>query len=555
MRLSQNAKASDLEYKMQEKPNKLFNILYPIFIFAVAFFIRIYNIDLLPINHDEAHWARALLYNPEFFNKIAGIPVISFPFIPYSLKLFLIGSISSSGVPSLNEFMLYVRLQPVVIGAATVLLVYILAKQMYGRRTAIISSLLLCFLPWHIIHSRIMGRVIWVPFFGCLIFLILYKAIKEKKRIWAGLWFLLSCFLLKESLRHYQAALLFVPIFFVILILVKKDTDWRKNTGVLLAYALTFVIFLLPFTCSLIAKGNKFWEGFFRVYQKNIFEGNLLLNIFSNFSNNAGLAFKVLFFNFSGSSLLYGKALEAPLLVYPLVSLFFVAALIISFCRRKTSDKILLAWLFLGFFGAMAGVCFFQPRYILIILPPSIILIARLIAEIFNRAAFLKRPAQRRCLSAVGITLCLGLVAGEITQWARYYYSAPFHFEECRSNSYGCKEASEYLSRISDIKDYDIMADTRMTVDVYLKYYLLSAGKINRYYDLYSHKSEKDKFYVLWAPESHSRDYWDGMLRHNYDFFKQKHPDAILIKTIYYPNGLAAIHILKVENTANYLTE
>lgn len=155
--------------------------------------------------------------------------------------------------------MLYMRFQPVVIGTATVLLVFLLAKQMYGQRAAIISSLFLCFLPWHIIHSRIMGRVIWVPFFGCLIFLSLIKAIQEKKRLWAGLWFLLSCFFLRESIRYYETAVVFIPIFFAALVCVRKEADWRKNMKMVFVAALISLVFLSPFIRSVVAEGIQSW--------------------------------------------------------------------------------------------------------------------------------------------------------------------------------------------------------------------------------------------------------------------------------------------------------
>ena len=540
--------------RMQEKTInlKLFNISSMVIISGLAFFVRFYNIGLFPINHDEAHFARFLLINPEFIKKFIGIPVTLFFNISYNLLSFLSTFITSLRVFNLNEFIFHMRFQPVIVGTLTVLLVYLLAKQMYGRKAAVISSLLLCFLPWHIVHSRIMGRVIWVPFYGCLIFLTLLKAVQAKNKVWAGAWFLVSCFFLKESLNTYESAILFIPVFFISLICLWKEIGWQGKLGVILP-AMAVLFALLPFVSRIAVWGNEFWQYFYRGYQKNIFEGHLLFNLWENVRANLGFAFKDLFFNFEGSYLLYGKALKAPLLIHPVTLFLFTGSLIFSLCQRKAADKILLAWLFLGFLGGIAGVDLFQPRYILIALPAFVIFIGKFIAGFFVHLSK-KFSLKREFLLITGIVLCLWLVTAGVTQWLGYYYTAPFNLEECRCNSYGCKEAGEYLSRIPDLKNYSIVTDSRMTVDVYLSYYLLNKGKIDKYYDFRHYfmpdkneKKEKGEIYVLWAPESHPKDYWNGLFRYLYDFFRQKYPDKEPIKTIYYSNGLAAIHIFKAK--------
>jgi 4-amino-4-deoxy-L-arabinose transferase-like glycosyltransferase len=433
--------------------------------------------------------------------------------------------------------MLYMRFESVAIGTATVLLIYILARQMYGQRAAIISSFLLFLLPWHIIYSRIKGRLIWVPFFGCLIFLSLFKAIKEKDRRWAVLWFLVSCFLLRESLKAYESAVLFIPIFFISLICLIKEIKSFVRPKVILIALLTAFLFIFPFIYTIVTQGNKFWQLFYRYYHKNIFAGPLFFNIFANIKNNIGVAFKELFFNFGDSHFLYGEALNAPLLVHPIVFFLFVASLVSSFCRRNASDKILLIWLFFGFLGAIGGLNIFEPRYLLVILPPLVIFIGKFIGEVFIYTSK-ENSFKRTFLLIAGTVLLAGLITTEVVQWARYYYMAPFNLNECINNSYGCKEAAEYLSGVPDIKSYDIITDSRMTVVFYLSYYLLNKGERNNYYNFRVDNSERG-IYVLWAPESHPV----GLFRQLYDIFRQRYPQVVPIKTIYYPNGLAAIHI------------
>ncbi|MFH1504499.1 MAG: glycosyltransferase family 39 protein [Candidatus Omnitrophota bacterium] len=517
-------------------------------IFIGAFIIRFYNIEILPINHDEANWARFLLKRPEFIKEIIGIPVISFPFLPYFLRVFLALRVSVPETFTLNNFIVHCRFEPIIIGAATVVLLYILARYMYGRPTALISSLLLCFLPWHLIHSRTMGRVIWIPFFGCLIFLSLFKAlqaIKNKEKIWAGLWFLLSCFSLQGSLTSYESAIIFIPILFVSLfwIMGERKSFLSPKTGI--ALLLIVSLFILPFIYKIITIGDKFWRDFYRGYQVNIFTSNLFANIWANITNNTAFAFKDLFFNFKSSSLLYGRALKAPLLAHPIVFFLLTVSCIISFFQRKTADKLLLIWLILGFAGVLSGVSFFQPRYVLIILPPMVIIVAKFISQMFSYS-FQKQGIRRAFILITAGALCFSLIVTEMTQWTRFCYAASLDLNQCRHNSYGCQQAAEYLSQLDDIKDYVIIQDSRMTTDFYLNYYLWEKGKIDKYYYfrlVQGEKEQKKRIYVLWAPESHHQDYWGGLFARQFNFFKKEYPDERPIKTIYYPNRLEAIQI------------
>lgn len=126
-------------------------------IFALAFFIRFYNIALLPINYDEALWARCLLIHPEWIKTLLGIPVTLFH---YRLTPVLAPYLTGPTHLSLVDFVFHVRFTSIFVGALTVLFLYLLANEMYGKKTALIASLSLCFLPWHIIASRIAGLVI-----------------------------------------------------------------------------------------------------------------------------------------------------------------------------------------------------------------------------------------------------------------------------------------------------------------------------------------------------------------------------------------------------------
>ena len=494
-------------------------------IFVLAFLVRIYRLDIFSLNHDEATWS---LRSLDHFNRFAGIPVTCFdgyiqPFFTY--LVFLTNKIFSS--PAYT-----VRLPAVIVGTGTVIVIYELGKEMYGKKAGVISSLFLCFLPWHVIQSRIGVSLILTPFFGCLIFLALLKSIHKK----SNLWFLLSIFLLAiGSFYTYQVCVLFLPISLFILLYLRRSLPWLSRK-IVLASVLLFLIALYPLIHLQLAGRVDFLGSFYRGYHQNPFKGNILVNLFNNFRANTPVAFKTLFLASQGR-ILYGAAFTSALLIAWPGLFLCLASLIISLWRRKVSDKILLIWLGLGWLGALSGLSGFEARQVIILLPVLLILIGRFITWIFDYAIE-RTLLKRRLLYLAGALLSVSLVFAEGFQLAHYYRIAPFDLEECRRNSYGCEEAAQYLSQIPDIRNCRIISDTRMTVDAYHSRYLLNRSK---------GEATGCVYYVLWAPESHPEDYWGGLFTRLYRSFQQRHPDKLPIKTICYPHGPPAIHIFKVE--------
>ena len=506
-------------------------------IFALALFLRIYRLDLFPLNHDEVNNTLLSLVN---FDKLFGIPVSCFH--GFIRPLFICFVFGAKKIFSSPEAIL--RIPSVIIGVATVFLIYKMASQMYGKKAGIISSLLLCFLPWHVLQSKVGVEPILTPFFGCLISLVLFNSILKK----SNFLFLSFCFLLSlGSFYSYETSLLFIPIFLAILLWLRKSLRWLKLKIILLSI-LVFLVVLFPLLYLCIAgKLSNCLSSFGRVliYRDIVLKGgwdDLFIGLAVNFKNNIIISFKALFFS-SGDYFLFAPALSSPLLIYYLTFFPILFSVFVSFKKREVSDKILLAWLLLGCLGILLSIRTFQARYIIIILPVFIILISRPIAEIFNHAdsgSFLKR----KLLFLAGILFCTFLVFIESYQLAHYYRIAPTHLEECRLNSYGCKEAAQYLAGISDIENCRIFQSQRMTVLGYFSFF--KYGDILHRYEN-NNKNSPISYYVVWAPESHTEDEWNGLFLDSYNLFKQKFPNEPPIKTIYYPVGLPAIYIFRVE--------
>lgn len=522
----------------------LTNRITMLMIFALAFFVRTYRLDTFPLNHDEATWIIPSIYN---FDRFMGFPVGCFrgyiqpffcSFVILTTKIF-----SSPIVVS--------RVPAIIIGLATIISIYYLAKQMYGKKAGLISSLLLGLLPWHVIQSRIGVTLISTPLFGCLIFLALFRAIAKE----SDFWFLLSFLLLGiSSFYTYQVSLLFIPIFFVALWCLRKNLYWLRPK-ILILGILIFLIIPLPLIYlhikgeipSYMAKILGMY-GIGRNYGGGI--ATFLFQAIVNLKNNLLATLNGIFFK--KAHILHGQALHYPLLINSVSSFIVLSSVAISLYYRKVADKILLIWLGVGYLGVITGVKTHDARYyITIILPPLLIFIARFVSEIFNRLPA-KISFKREALFFTGITLCIGLFTAQTWQLINYYYTAPFDLDECRFNSYGCKEAAQYLSQVSDIKDYRIITDSRMEpLHIYLNYYLLNTIAIDGSYGRLKRRIRKQKesaYYVIWAPESHPEEYRGGQFSWLWKHFKTRYPNATSIKTIYYPNGLAAIHIFKVRD-------
>ncbi|MEA5510377.1 glycosyltransferase family 39 protein [Crocosphaera sp. UHCC 0190] len=137
----------------------------------------------------------------------------------------------------LNEFA--ARMTSAMIGTLTVLIIYYLVKEVFNRRVALSSALLLAIYPWHIQFSRIAFRAILFPCLFCLSLLFFFKSLKQPKYLpLSGLLFSISIF-------TYQSARVFVPLFLIGLIFIFYQFLWQHKFYTLLA-SILFLLFFIP---------------------------------------------------------------------------------------------------------------------------------------------------------------------------------------------------------------------------------------------------------------------------------------------------------------------
>lgn len=139
--------APTLNRRSDERTLLLLHRLGLIAVLALALGIRLVNLNLVGYNSDEAVYAGQGA-------AIAQVPVITdhFPVFRAHPLLFQFSLAVLYKFFGLNDMM--GRAASALIGVATVLLVYLLGKRLYGRQAGLIAALLLAVMPYHVVPTR-----------------------------------------------------------------------------------------------------------------------------------------------------------------------------------------------------------------------------------------------------------------------------------------------------------------------------------------------------------------------------------------------------------------
>jgi len=188
-----------------------------------AFLLRFWRVGQIPFNLAGDEGAQGLeavrvldglLRNP-FATGWLGVPTLSFFFNSWSIRLF-----------GQNVFGL--RFPWVIVGAATVVVVFFLVRRLVGARLAWATAVILATYHYHIHFSRLGSNQIADPFFMALALLFLYRGLdKNSKLDWA-----LAGVAAALGLYFYAGARL-VPVVILgllgYLFLRRPRPFWREN--------------------------------------------------------------------------------------------------------------------------------------------------------------------------------------------------------------------------------------------------------------------------------------------------------------------------------------
>lgn len=214
----------------------------------IAALLRFWQIGNVPISPD---WDEVSLGYNAYSILLTGkdeygkfLPVLLRSYNDYKPALYAYLAIPFIKLFGLSVFS--IRLPSVLFGIAAVLGTYFLVFELLGnRKVALLASFLLAISPWHLQFSRVAFEASIGMGINVFVILFFLKGLKKVKYIF------LSTALMGINLYSYQSEKVFVPLMFIVLILLfrNKISLTRKNTLVILEIG--FIV-LLPMIVVLI---------------------------------------------------------------------------------------------------------------------------------------------------------------------------------------------------------------------------------------------------------------------------------------------------------------
>ena len=198
-----------------KKPAFLF-----IVIIAVSLFLRLWRLNQVPVSVfgdeiDVGIQAYSILQTGKdyFANPF---PVIFHSFSEYRLPMQIYSAVLPIAIFGLNE--IGVRMASVAFGVLSVIGIYLLGKELFDEKTALLSALFLAISPWHLVFSRQANDA------GFLLPLIIFGVWSFFKGLNKYPYLIISVALFSLSFYSYATAAVFTPLLiFVIIIKTKKQ--------------------------------------------------------------------------------------------------------------------------------------------------------------------------------------------------------------------------------------------------------------------------------------------------------------------------------------------
>lgn len=218
--------------------NKL-TILIPIIVFLIAFGWRLWGINSAGETWDESAYYNAgkqylrniknLDFNPDHWDANKEHPPIA---------KYIYGLVSIK--PYLEDKTDYTpgRIASALMGALTILLVYLIGKNLFSQRVGILAALILSFMPYFVGFNKIYGLdTPTVLFFTITIWLFLRAVINN-----SNFYYFSSAIFLGLSIGVRPNNLLLYPLLFLILILIKGKDFLKGKDRAYLWHLFTFIL-------------------------------------------------------------------------------------------------------------------------------------------------------------------------------------------------------------------------------------------------------------------------------------------------------------------------
>jgi 4-amino-4-deoxy-L-arabinose transferase-like glycosyltransferase len=213
-------------------------------ILVLTFALRIWRVGQIPtFISDEA----SIGYNAYSILKTGRdewgklLPLSFKSFGEFKLPIYIYVAVPSIAILGLTEAA--VRLPSVIAGVASVYLIFLLARRLFGEKVGLLSALFLAINPWHFGVSRMALEANLGLAFVLTGACFLLEAEKKKKSLF------LSFFFFVLSFYTYNSCRVFVPLFLFVYFLIQRKTWFPRLKKNWLALAMV-VILLLPIFIS-----------------------------------------------------------------------------------------------------------------------------------------------------------------------------------------------------------------------------------------------------------------------------------------------------------------
>ena len=306
-----------------------------------------------------------------------------------------------------------IRLTSALIGIATVLLAFLLFRELYHRRSAWIAAALTALNYWHLTVSRNGYPNILIPPMECLALYGLWRGYRDGHRVWMAL----GGAFVGGVLYTYLAARLFpvtIAILFLYVLLVDGRRFRARLGGILLA-ALVAALVFAPLGAYFLAHPQDFWERTNQVLAFRLASGGELPRVI------AGNLVKTLGGFFWQGDPRQHYNLPGKPIFDPILAIFFAVGILVALRNwRKTEYALLPIWL-IGM--SLPAVLTKEPmpqgqRMFGVI--PGIFGLAALGIEATSEALRSRLPASRRWLPTVAL---IGLLIFEGWSTAQTYFT------------------------------------------------------------------------------------------------------------------------------------
>ncbi|MCX8093833.1 MAG: glycosyltransferase family 39 protein [Candidatus Goldbacteria bacterium] len=226
----------------QNKKILIFDFLYCVFVFIISVIIFSWKLlDIPPgVHGDETLTVKMArrLASGEIF------PVILAEDAYNGMGIFFYWLIGMSG-KIFGQNLINARMLSIIVGASGVVFVYLLIKEIFSRRLAILSTIFLSTFFMQIFYSRMAMQWIWVPALATAAYYFFFKGLKNGR----PLFFILTGLILSVNLGLYSAAKVspFPVIIFILFMYIFTKTrqyiisNFPGILLMLLALLLTFL--------------------------------------------------------------------------------------------------------------------------------------------------------------------------------------------------------------------------------------------------------------------------------------------------------------------------